>query len=179
MIVGTDVVLRLIEREDSDLVVKWRNNPRVKANLFGRMPLSRAGHNAWFEAYQRLGQEMVFIIETLEHVPVGTVGLSKIDHQNQSAEFGRMLIGEDSYIGRGLASDATITLLRFAFSELNLNRVFLEVFSFNDDAVETYRRCGFEIEGTKRECIFTRGSFFDVVVMSVLRQDFIRKFGGQ
>ncbi len=177
MIAGQNVFLRPIDKDDTPLVIKWRNDPRIMPNLFGHMPLSRASHEAWFEGYLKSQRDILFIIETREHIPIGTVGLSKIDHRNQSAEFGRMLIGEENFLGQGMAADATMALLRFAFLEMNLNRIFLEVFAFNDDAVEMYCRCGFEIEGTKREGVFTRGRFHDVVIMSVLRHDFVEKFG--
>ena len=100
------------------------------------------------------------------------IGLDHIDHRNQRAEYGRMLIAEPQQRRHGYARDATGTLLHYAFTNLNLNRVYLRVYADNAEALGLYERCGFEREGVEREAVYMGGRFRDLVLMSILRREF-------
>ena len=63
------------------------------------------------------------------------------------------------------------TLVGFAFEEMNLNRIQLEVFDFNARAIRAYEKVGFQREGTLREAHYQRGAYLDVELMSILRRD--------
>lgn len=82
-----------------------------------------------------------------------------------------IVIGEKEYWNRGYGSDALRTLLRFAFEELNLHRVFLHVFDFNERAIRCYEKVGFRHEGRLRQARFTEGRYVDELVMAVLREE--------
>lgn len=172
MLVGDKVNLRPVDSQDLPIMVEWRNKPRILNNLFSPYPVTLTQQEKWFHDYINRGDERLFIIETKDSRRVGTVGISKIDHRNQSAEFGRLMIGEDEELAKGYALDATLTLLKFAFRELNLNRIWLEVFAQNEVAIGIYTECGFRQEGTKREAVFAGGRFQDVAVMSILAREF-------
>jgi hypothetical protein len=62
-------------------------------------------------------------------------------------------------------------MLDHAFGTLNLHRIGLSVFSFNERAIRSYRSCGFLIEGRAREAIWRDGRWWDEVSMSVLHSD--------
>lgn len=168
MLSGHLVTLRPIERADLRQAVGWRNDARVMRGLFSYRPLSLAEQEQWFEGYLTNQHEILFIIEAEDGTAIGTIGLSKIDFRNRKAELGRMLIGDRSYLRRGYAKAATLVLLEYAFAELNLHRVYLEVLADNDAAVSVYRRCHFEVEGRCRDAHFGEGRFHDVLVMAVL-----------
>jgi RimJ/RimL family protein N-acetyltransferase len=80
-------------------------------------------------------------------------------------------LGERAYWGKGYGSDALRVLLRFAFQELNLHRVTLNVFEYNTRALKTYERLGFTIEGTVREALLRDGRRWDLIFMGLLRQE--------
>ena len=82
------------------------------------------------------------------------------------------MVGDKSYWSNGYGSDAVMTLLRFAFEEMNLNRVELGVFEFNERAIACYLKCGFVEEGRRREHYFQEGRYWDIIDMSVLRREF-------
>ncbi|MBS1213669.1 MAG: acetyltransferase, family, partial [Proteobacteria bacterium] len=63
-------------------------------------------------------------------------------------------LGDRTCWGRGYGSEAMNILLRYAFTELNLHRLTLTVFEFNERAVRMYQRCGFKIEGIVREVLY-------------------------
>jgi hypothetical protein len=62
-------------------------------------------------------------------------------------------------------------MLDHAFGTLNLHRIGLSVFSFNERAIRSYRSCGFVVEGRAREAIWRDGRWWDEVSMSVLHSD--------
>ena len=62
-------------------------------------------------------------------------------------------------------------MLDHAFGTLNLHRIALSVFSFNERAIRSYRSCGFVVEGRAREAIWRDGQWWDEVSMSVLKSD--------
>ena len=84
-----------------------------------------------------------------------------------------MLIGKQELVGKGYAKEATKLLLSYCFLRLNMNRLYLRVYSDNIKAIKLYQKCGFKIEGTLREALFDSGTFKDLLVMSILRKEFI------
>jgi RimJ/RimL family protein N-acetyltransferase len=107
-------------------------------------------------------------------VHIGNTGLHQIDWKNRMAVFG-IVLGEKAYWGQGFGTEAARTILRFAFEELNLHRVELEVFDFNPRAIRSYEKVGFRHEGTRREALFRNGRYQDVHLMSILQEEFLNQ----
>ena len=105
---------------------------------------------------------------------IGNVGQIGLDWKNRSAFLG-IVIAEKEYWGRGYGSDAIVTLLRFAFGEMNLHRIYLSVFDTNPRAIRCYEKCGFRHEGRAREALFRDGRYHDALQMAILRQEFFDK----
>jgi len=82
-----------------------------------------------------------------------------------------LTIGEHDCWGRGYGGEATALMVDHAFSSLNLHRVALSVFSFNERAVRAYLRVGFVDEGRAREAIWRDGRWWDEIHMSVLEPE--------
>jgi RimJ/RimL family protein N-acetyltransferase len=101
---------------------------------------------------------------------IGTCALSQLDSDNGSALY-HITIGEKDIWGQGYGTDATRLMLDHAFGTLNLHRIGLSVFSFNERAIRSYRSCGFLIEGRAREAIWRDGRWWDEVSMSILQSD--------
>jgi len=172
VIPGNRVRLRAIERGDIPTFLKWVNDPEVQRYL-GRtpFPLSFAQEERWFEKQLNDERSRIFAIETEKGVHIGNIGLHEIDYKDGKATLG-IMIGEKEYRDQGYGTDAVRTLLRFAFQELNLHRVSLEVFDFNKRAIRCYEKCGFRHEGVAREDSFRGGKRQDKILMGILRQEF-------
>jgi len=83
-------------------------------------------------------------------------------------------IGDAADRGRGVGSEAVGLLLRFAFDDLNLQRVQLHVFADNAAAIRVYEKAGFVREGVLRQAAHIGGKYVDVVLMGILREDYAR-----
>jgi RimJ/RimL family protein N-acetyltransferase len=173
MLRGKNVLLRPVEQADLSLLVSWRNEPETWACFFNKVPLSQNGQQSWFKALSEDRQRILFIIESLNsHEAIGTIGFDRLDHPNQVAELGNVLIGPASFKHKGFAREATMLLLSYGFERLNLNRIFLNVHAGNSAAIKLYKSCGFQEEGCLRQAFFDEGVFKDILVMANLRTHF-------
>ena len=174
MLIGERVRLRAPEQEDIPTFLRWYNDPEVRQYLLMYAPLSKADEERWFETQLAADDQYVFVVEVRESrewVPIGNCGLHKIDWKNRMAEFG-ISIGEKVYWGQGFGTEATRVMLRFAFGELNLHRVQLDVYDFNERGIRSYEKAGFQHEGTRRQALFRGGQYHDVHLMSILQGEF-------
>jgi UDP-4-amino-4,6-dideoxy-N-acetyl-beta-L-altrosamine N-acetyltransferase len=174
-LVGKKAVLRRLCRDDAEDVVRWRSQPQVADQLFSPPP-TLDEHLRWFEATagSKSRQEFVICARTAAgEVPVGTIGLSLIDARHRRAEYG-ILLGETLAVGQGLAAEASALLLTHAFETLDLHRVFLQLFHDNVRALRLYERLGFVTEGVLRDHAVRRGAYVDVVVMGLLRDEWLQ-----
>ncbi len=172
IIPGDGIRLRPLAEGDTERIVRWRSRPEVVAGLFSERGPTAEEHERWFKSYLQDDHRQEFVIEMIETgQPVGTIGLNNLDFHHMHGEFG-VLIGEDSVRGKGIAHKAGVAILRYAFKELGLERVYLLVFPGNEAANRLYHRLGFVEEGILRNHIFKDNEFRDVVMMSVLVEDF-------
>jgi diamine N-acetyltransferase len=174
MLYGERIRLRAIEREDIPTFVRWLNDPEIGHYLLVYEPLSKAKEERWFEAQLEAQDQFLFAIEALvdeEWVHIGNEGLHRLDWKNRTAVLG-IVLGEKEYWGQGYGTDATRTMLRFAFEELGLHRVELDVFEFNARAIRCYEKTGFRREGTRRQALFRDGRYHDVYLMAILQEEF-------
>lgn len=174
MIYGEGVRLRAIERSDLPTFVRWFNDPEVRQFLLMYAPMSMAMEERWFENRLNRENDHLFAVEAQVNetwVHVGNVGLHQIDWKNRLASFG-IALGEKAYWNRGFGTAATRTIVRFAFAELNLHRVELEVFESNLQAMRCYEKAGFQREGVRRQAFFRDGRYHDLHVMAILAPEF-------
>ncbi len=104
-----------------------------------------------------------------ENRVIGTCTLFHIDEQNRRAEIGYALARE--YWGQGLMSEALTTLLKYAFSTLDLHRIEADVDPRNEPSVRILERLGFQREGLFRERWLVAGERQDSLMLGLLRHD--------
>ncbi len=175
MLEGKLVRLRAHAATDIDASLRWINDTEVTRTLAARYPMSRQSETAWLESVSTGGalhrDHVAFAIETREGRHIGNCGIESVSWENRAATVG-ILIGEKDCWGKGYGTDAMRTMLRFAFREMNLHRVQLEVLAFNERGRASYVKCGFAEEGRRRDAWFADGAYHDAVIMGVLRSEF-------
>lgn len=105
---------------------------------------------------------------------IGCVRLWRLSDRNRSAML-TIFIGEKGQWGHGFGTDAMRLALRQAFHVLELRRVELHVFDFNKRAIRCYEKAGFVVEGTRRNALYRRGRWFDILVMGILKDEFLAR----
>ena len=84
----------------------------------------------------------------------------------------RISIFNKDYLGEGYGTEAMSLLIKYGFNNLNLNRIGLDVFSFNERAIGSYKKLGFQEEGRIREDLFYDGEYHDAILMGLLKREF-------
>lgn len=195
MIYGERIRFRGVERADLHTFVKWLNDPDVYQGILIHNPISQVDEENWFEMMikrppeehvmgieVRLPSEQASLPAVKAQEPVddggverwrliGTFAFDHIDWRNRSAEFG-IMIGEKVYWNQGYGTEAVRLLAQHGFNTLNLNRIFLHVFENNPRAIRVYEKAGFIHEGRERQAEFKDGKYIDVLVMSILKDEF-------
>jgi len=171
MLIGDKVGLRLVEEEDLPLLARWRNAPQTRLLFFTPFMVSLAAQKKWYEALLNDPTRMQFMILRLEdNVPIGTIGLSHIDYRNQEAEISNPIIDPaESHSQWG--NDAVVTLIRYAFKDLNLHRVYSHHYAFDTSSMEQAAELGFQQEVVARKAAFVKGQFHDVIMMALLKEE--------
>lgn len=105
---------------------------------------------------------------------VGEVVLNNIDFVNKSASF-RIAIWTEKNRNRGFGAEATNLVVQYGFETLKLNRIELEVYSYNERAKHIYSKAGFIYEGTRRQALNWQGEWVDAHMMAILNSDFFNK----
>jgi RimJ/RimL family protein N-acetyltransferase len=82
-------------------------------------------------------------------------------------------IGNSLDRGKGYGTEGLHLLLQYAFLELNLHRVGLDVISYNEPAISSYIRAGFSEEGRLREAIYREGKRYDRLYMGLLKEEWL------
>jgi diamine N-acetyltransferase len=181
MIIGNRVRFRAVERGDLPTFVKWLNDPEVQQGIMIHHPFSHAEEENWYEGMIKHPiDEHVLGIEAREMDTedregtwrlIGSLAFNEIDWRNRAAEFG-IMIGDKTFWNRGYGTEAVRLLVNHGFKTINLNRIFLRVFENNLRAIRAYEKAGFVHEGRLRQAEFRDGKYIDVLIMSILKDEF-------
>ena len=176
MIRGNKTCLRALEKNDLPYFVRWINDPEVRHFMMARYPLSMTEEENWWEGFVARKGDHIFAIEAGDGTYIGNIGLHDVERESRRAMLG-IIIGEKAYWGQGYGSDAIRTLLGWAFGYLNLNRVYLTTYAYNERAIRCYLKCGFRHEGTMRQARYVDGQYYDELMMGILRDEFLQGQG--
>lgn len=164
---GTAVRLREVRESDYRQLSIWWNDPAVRIlQTTAVQPAPESTNTEMMRGWSaNTGNDVGFAVELADGSMIGHAALYGID-KNRSATLAIVL--GPPYWSAGHGTDALEVLVRYAFTELGLHRVGLEVFAFNTRAIATYRRLGFVEEGRRREVIYHAGARHDTVQMGLL-----------
>ena len=104
---------------------------------------------------------------------IGYCELSSFHRPTNQASLTRVIISPD-HRNKGIASVMIKEVLNFGFGTLDLNRVALGVFDFNETAIKCYKKLGFSLEGTMRESAKAGDTYWNCHLMSILKREWNR-----
>lgn len=147
MFEGKLVRLRAYRKEDIEKALEFANDPEVKKYLVPGIPFPwrKEDEEKWYQSLNPFSTDSYsFAIEKLSDGEyIGGCGINKIDWKNSVAEVG-IFLGRP-YWNQGYGTDAMRVLVRFIFNEMNINKIKLHVFSFNERAKRVYEKIGFRV----------------------------------
>ena len=168
-----ELIIRKFEEKDIQNKIKWINNQNNNKFLHYDLPLEYDKTLRWFHNIKDRADRYDAVIEYAS-VPVGIIGLLGIDEKNKKAEY-YITLGEEEYKGKGIAYKASLLLLKYAFEELNLNKVYLYTETENIPAQGLFSKLGFEKEGTLREDIIINNQKRDRYIYAMFRNNWNKR----
>jgi RimJ/RimL family protein N-acetyltransferase len=167
---GGSVRLRAVEESDLAEINERFWDPDVNQFMALPWPEPVAGTRAWWE-HRRASGEPTLAIETLAGELIGVCSLEQVNTRARTAWLGIWIA--KGHWDRGYGTDALGLLCRFAFREMNLQRVSLAVYETNPRARRAYEKVGFKEEGRLRRAHFVGGRHVDTLIMGLLAEDLI------
>lgn len=166
-------IMRPLSAADIPILQVWANDPEVRKFVSLKYPAMETTEKNWIESLvsdHSALRNIVLMIETLDGVRIGTMGLHRINLVHRTAVTGA-LMGEKSYWGKGIGSITKMHFLYYAFEQLNLNKIHSVVYANNERSIRYSLRCGYQIEGTRKQAYFKDGQYVDEVMLGVTRDE--------
>lgn len=170
---GDRVRLTAVTPADLPIMSKWWANadflrlydsvpayPQTEAQLAKRIEDGQKG-------------ETTFLLGIRPLTSDDLIGLLELDGVmwSHGTTFVSIAIGDEENRGKGYGREAMQLGLKFTFHELNLHRVCLTVFNYNEAAVKLYEGLGFVREGVYREHLQRDGRRHDMFLYGLLRRE--------
>jgi RimJ/RimL family protein N-acetyltransferase len=165
--------IRSYEVSDKNALLKYANNFNVSKNLRDTFPYPYTEKHAdlWISAALNQNPELNFAIAN-EHELIGGIGLFKQpDVYRYSAEVGYWLA--EPFWGKGITTTALIAISKYAFENLQLNRLFAGVFQGNISSMKVLEKAGYKLEGRMRKAVYKEKCFKDQLMYSILKEELI------
>lgn len=178
---GDKVRLTALTSQDVAVMARWWDDSYYLRNYAGdaAMPRSEEQLARRLDPGYTPTDAFRFAIRTLDaDEPIGVLDIDGIGWNNRTSWFS-IAIGDAANRGRGYGTEASELGLRFAFDELNLRRVSLTVFSYNQPAIAVYEKLGFVREGVYREFLERDGQFHDMYLYGLLRREWRNRDNGR
>lgn len=172
---GDRVRLRRFREDDLRQLDAWWNDPEWMIFQGGRIaPVPEATTSEMFRAWSSNTSHRAYgfsIESTGTGELVGHVTVWGIDPVVRAGTLAIIIGGE--HVGQGFGTDAMRVMMRFVFEELGINKIELQVWSYNERARRTYEKVGFRVEGTRRDATFHDGRYWDEIHMGILRSEYL------
>lgn len=180
MIEGTLINLRALEPDDAPLFYRWFNDAEVMRLSGGEAfpAFSMAAEESFIQDAQNDKTTRHYTITLKDGTPIGNCSLRNFDHRARSCELA-ITIGNKAYWGQGYGGETLELLLRIAFDSLNMHKVWLGCFDFNERGLRAYRRVGFVEEGQLRDEKYIDGRYHTLVLMAILEDEWRAKQHGE
>jgi RimJ/RimL family protein N-acetyltransferase len=175
---GDSIYLNGVTSEDIPQITQMMNDVGYARHLRRALyvPMTIEAMSEWFLGKHN-HDEPTFAIRALDdNRLIGTCGFMDIRWPSRHSFFW-IGIGDPANRGRGYGTDATRVMLKYAFLEMGLYCLALQVFSFNAPAIRTYEKVGFQHDGAMRGFQYRDGEHHDMLLMSMLNNEWEARYG--
>lgn len=171
MISGENTFIRAIERDDLKTLLTWRNKAEFRKYFREYRELSWDQHLSWYENIVLTNDSVrMFSILDYNKKLIGACGLCYINWIDRNADFSIYIGDNDIYIDDTISIDVSKTLINYAFDELNLHRLWAEIYDFDVQKTKMFETLGFDLDGRHRETHWTNGKWHNSLFFSLLNK---------
>ncbi len=172
LLTGSRLYLAPLEESDAEAISTWEidNGFLRLMDSSAAVPRTASQIAAWIKQTNTANTFRFGIRTNDTNRLLGTLSIGGIEWNHQVGEIS-IGIGEVQNQGQGFGREAMNLGLDFSFLELNLHRVTIGVFEYNDGAIHLYESLGFQHEGGLREYLHRDGRRYDMLLMGLLRPE--------
>lgn len=169
---GERIYLRDVNLDDANEdYYRWINDPDVtKYTEIRFYPQSIEDIKEYVEQKSK-SRDSIFLAIVLKenNKHIGNIKIHRINWIHRHAEVS-ILIGEKSYWGQGIGTEAISLITEYAFNTLNLNKLFAQCYANNVRPIKAFGKAGFEKEASIKQHYFFQGKYVDGVMLSIINQ---------
>lgn|SRR5690554_6758558 len=164
-----EIIPRRFSEKDISDRVDWINNPVVNRNMYFDLPATVENTIQWFinNVGNKKRIDFTFFDSFGERIAMG--GYTSIDSIHCNAEFYVMV--NPMMHGKGIGKKVSFWMYNYAFSILNLNKIYLYTNDDNINAYKIYESAGFMLEGVLRDHKWKNGKFQNRRIYGLLKSE--------
>jgi ribosomal-protein-alanine N-acetyltransferase len=166
------LLLHQISVDDTEAIYQYYSDPRVTEFFMNPLTdMSRARAIAEeYAGYNNTDTGIVWGIYFKDNPAlIGTCGYEIFSKWDKRGDIGYDLA--TPYWGQGIMKEALLAVIKYSFTQLDLNRIQAFILSENTRSIQLLKSMNFKVDGVLRQHRWFRDRFWDNVVMSLLKMD--------
>lgn len=160
-------MLRDIKESELDIMLAWRNEPKVRSNMYTQHVISPNEHYSWWEK-TKIRQDQKYYMYECVGQPCGIASFNNLDLKNRNSAWA-FYTSPSAPMGSGYKME--FLMLDMAFNNLNLHKLYCEVLEFNKPVIALHHKFGFETEGVLKEQHLINGDFVNVHRLAIFKKE--------
>lgn len=173
-----DIGFRPVEKRDIEEIRRLRNEPSTWIFLTDVTQINSEMQEKWFEGMSKSKDKAYFsIFKEKKDFPIsyegdflGIIRMDQIDQNNRSIRVGCDIVPSER--GKGYGTKAFEAILKFCFDHMGMHRLWLCTLENNEVAKKLYKNSGLKEEGRHRQAIWRDGRWHDLIIMSILEDEY-------
>lgn len=170
---GERIFLRRITDTDVDYFLKAVSDPKIRrltgTTSFFTKPQIEQAIEKWSLDDSRI--DLVICLKS-DFKVIGDLAIMDVDYRERKGSF-RIAIADEAYMSNGYGSEALHLIIPYMFNTLNLRKININVYAYNERAIKTYEKLGFLREGVIREDLYFDGEYHDNILMGLFKHEYI------
>ena len=172
MFEGKNINLRSLEIEDLKVLKKWRNDPINRNHTREYRLLNMINQKEWFEMIHKDNPPkfLMFGVTDKQEKLIGVCGLTYIDWKNRHCEISIILYLKN-WQKTKFAKETISLLEKYGFEELNMRRLWVEIFDTIPQNIKLFESLNFVREGVLRDKLWRNRKWHNSYIYSKLSTD--------
>lgn len=171
---GEKIYIDAVTREDLPQLMEWRNRPDYRKFFREYRELNIDMQQKWYESKVLNDNSTEMFAIRLNDIGelIGCCGLCYINWVHRNADLSLYIGWEKAYIDEeGYAEEACKLLFNYGFKELGLEKIWTEIYSFDEKKLNLYKKLGFKIDGELRNQYYYNGQWWNSYMLSLLTEE--------
>lgn len=170
-LIGKDIYLKILSSEDiGQNYLNWMNDPEITQYLESRWKSYNISDLQNFVGkINESNSEFIFgIFLKSDNIHIGNIKIGNINQIHRYGDIG-LIIGERQCWGKGYATDSIILATKYAFEELNLNKIIAGMYVNNIGSYKAFIKAGYTEVGVFKNHVFFKGKYIDQYIVEKIR----------